>query len=206
MRDWKEKISELWKKQKFGKDSFLIMILGGLLLLIIAWPTDEKRDSQNQVLQSGLMSSSDGMISSTESNQSKELSGYIQAMEERLSRMLESMEGVGKVEVMITYASNYELVPLQQVTKSSSETAEADSSGGSRVIKQQNSSEETVFTMDEQGNQVPYVVTTKEPQIIGIAVSAQGGGNPVIQKNITEVIQSLFRIEANRIIVTRMKS
>ena len=67
-------------------------------------------------------------------------------------------------------------------------------------------SQQTVYTVDEQGNQIPYVLSTNEPEIIGVAVCAQGGGDPTIQRNITEVIQSLFRIEANRIIVTRMKS
>ncbi len=219
MVEWKEKAKTLWKKQKFGKDSFLIMILGGLLLLVIAWPTDSEGEQKRSDTQSASQYNSgtgNGNYIGTQSrtdadnrynlqNQT-ELSLYAADMEARLVQILEAMEGVGEVEVMITYATNYELVPLQEVTQSSSGTQEADANGGTRTVNEQSLTQQTVYTTDEQGNQVPYVISTKEPEIIGVAVCAQGGGNPVIQTSITEVIQSLFRIEANRIIVTRMKS
>lgn len=206
MKELKEKIIRLWKSQKFGKDSFLIMILGGLLLLVIAWPVEKKESSKEGSTQSGLMVSSSDTMNLSQGAETQNLSAYAQSMEERLTGILESMEGVGKVEVMITYASSYEMVPLQEVSSSTHATSETDSNGGSRTIQEESLSQETVYTVDEHGNQVPYVIGTREPEIIGVAVSAQGGASPVIQKNITDVIQSLFRIEANRIIVTRMKS
>ncbi len=212
MAECKEKAKQLWKKQKFGRDSFLIMILGGMLLLVIAWPTG-KKNSDNHVLQeytygqSRTVGGGSAHASGDYGREERtELESYAADVEERLEQMLEAMEGVGETEVMITYASDYELVPLQEVTQSSLETQEADAGGGTRIVQEQSLSQETVYTTDEAGNQVPYVITMKEPEIIGVAVCAQGGGNPVIQTNITEVIQSLFRIEANRIIVTRMKS
>lgn len=39
MHNMPEKIRTLLKGQKFGKDSLIILILAGLLLLVIAWPT-----------------------------------------------------------------------------------------------------------------------------------------------------------------------
>jgi stage III sporulation protein AG len=39
----------------------------------------------------------------------------------------------------------------------------------------------------------------------GVSVVAQGGGDSQIQKNITEVIQALFGIEAHKIKVVKMK-
>ena len=50
-----------------------------------------------------------------------------------------------------------------------------------------------------------YVSKIREPSIEGVTVVAQGGGNAVIQKNITEVIQALFGIEAHKIKVVKMK-
>ena len=189
------------------------MILGGMLLLVIALPTGsgkkqkdtaQKTESSTSV-NMGTETVFDG-VGSGERQTGESLSAYTDRMEKRLISILEAMEGVGEVEVMITYASGYELVPLQEMTKSSSGTEETDASGGTRTIQEESMVQETVYTVDEQGNQIPYVISTKEPEIIGVAVCAQGGGNPVIQRNITEVIQSLFRIEANRIVVTRMKS
>lgn len=212
MAEWKERAKALWKKQKFGRDSFLIMILGGLLLLIIAWPT-EKRKTGNQEAQqyfsrqSGVTNSVNTYTGTDAGYESgTELEAYASRMELSLEEMLEAMDGVGEARVMITYASDYELVPLQEVTQSSLGTQEADASGGTRIVQEQNMTQQTVYTTDDAGNQVPYVITMKQPEIIGVAVCARGGGDPAIQTNITQVIQSLFRIEANRIIVTKMKS
>mgnify|MGYP006875711212 CR=1 FL=1 len=38
-----------------------------------------------------------------------------------------------------------------------------------------------------------------------VTVVAQGGGNAVVQKNITDVIQALFGVEAHKIKVVKMK-
>lgn len=208
MKEWKDKFGRILKNQKFGKDSFLIMILGGILLLIIAWPTSSGKRQQNMVGRTG---DGETTVLKDQAAQSSAMSGenhtaYAAEMEERLTQLLESVQGVGKVQVMITYASGYELVPLQETTRNSDRTEETDANGGTRTILAESLSQETVYTVDEQGNQVPYVLRMKEPEIIGVAVCAQGGGEASIRQNITEVIQSLFRIEANRIIVTRMKS
>lgn len=49
------------------------------------------------------------------------------------------------------------------------------------------------------------MVKEVSPVIEGVSVVAQGGGNPLIQKNITEVIQALFGIEVHKIKVVKMK-
>lgn len=212
MAEWKERAKALWKKQRFGRDSFLIMILGGLLLLIIAWPTEKQKtgnqESQQYFARQSGNTNSVNTYTGTDAGYKSgtELEAYANRMELSLEEILEAMDGVGEARVMITYASDYELVPLQEVMQSSSGTQEADANGGTRIVQEQSMTQQTVYTTDDAGNQVPYVITMKQPEIIGVAVCAHGGGDPAIQTNITQVIQSLFRIEANRIIVTKMKS
>lgn len=208
MKEWKDRVSEILKKQKFGKDSFLIMILGGILLLVIAWPTGSGKkqsgsDRRNSADEAALVKEQTSGSSAAAGENNSE---YAADMEMRLTQLLESVQGVGRVQVMITYASGYELVPLQETTRNSDRTEETDANGGTRTILAESLSQETVYTVDDQGNQVPYVLRMKEPEVVGVAVCAQGGGDAAVRQNITQVIQSLFRIEANRIIVTRMKS
>ena len=45
----------------------------------------------------------------------------------------------------------------------------------------------------------------KSPIVEGVTVVAQGGGNAEVQKNISDVIQALFGVEAHKIIVVKMK-
>ncbi|MGN0307750.1 MAG: stage III sporulation protein AG, partial [Lachnospiraceae bacterium] len=63
----------------------------------------------------------------------------------------------------------------------------------------------TVYIRKETGEQVPYVVKEVSPLVEGVSVVAEGGGNAVVQKNITEVIQALFGIEVHKIKVVKMK-
>lgn len=208
MADWKEKVSQFFKTQKFGKDSFLIMILGGLLLLVIAWPMGDGKETEEPQSRLDAMYSGDGSGNLSVQPQSAagtDMAAYARETEERLQELLQTIDGVGRVEVMITYASSYEIVPLTEVTQSTSSTLETDS-GGARTVNERSTSESVVYTVDGAGNQVPCVITTKEPEVIGVAVSAEGGGNASVRRTVSEVIQSLFRIEANRIVVTRMKS
>ena len=65
--------------------------------------------------------------------------------------------------------------------------------------------ESTVYVTDSAGNNIPYVSKTMQPAVEGVTVVAQGGGDAVIQKNITEVIEALFDIEAHKIKVVKMK-
>lgn len=205
MNKLQKKMTDLLSKQKFGKDSLLILILAGLLMLVIAWPTEpsggkkksdatksEKEDSQEVML--NVAAGSDMQVD------------YETRLEQRLSALLREMDGVGNVRVMVTFANSGEEIPLKDVTRSDRDTTEADGEGGMRVINERDYGEVTIYVTNEEGKRIPYIVRTLEPEVIGVAVIAEGGGNPNIQKNITAVIQSLFRIDANRIIVTKMKS
>lgn len=205
MHNMPEKIKTLLKGQKFGKDSLIILILAGLLLLVIAWPTkssDTKKEDET-VKYEQLDRDSAMMDTSSDWNQDTD---YEAQLEERLEKLLREMDGVGAVRVMITFSASGEEITLKDVVRSDTDTTEADSGGGTRIINESAMEEETVYITDADGRRTPFIVRTTKPEVIGVAVIAEGGGNPTVQKNITAVIQSLFRIDANRIIVTKMKA
>ena len=64
---------------------------------------------------------------------------------------------------------------------------------------------ETIYETDDAGNKIPYVVKQIEPEIQGITVVAQGGENAIVQKNISEVLEALFHLDAHKIKVVKMK-
>ena len=64
----------------------------------------------------------------------------------------------------------------------------------------------TVYTVDERGQNVPYVVRTIPPAVEGVVVIAQGAGRQTVQENIIEAIQVLFGIDANKIKIVKMKN
>ena len=119
--------------------------------------------------------------------------------------MLESMEGVGKVQAMVTVTSSREMIVEKDEPVSRSTVTESDGSGGSRSTNESSYEYETIFKTDSEGNKIPYVVKQIEPEIQGITVVAQGGGNALIQKNISDVLEALFHIDAHKIKVVKMK-
>ena len=42
-------------------------------------------------------------------------------------------------------------------------------------------------------------------QVTGVLISAEGGENPVIVRNIQQAVMALFQVDANRIRIMKMK-
>ena len=106
--DLKEFLREKkWKKMK--KDQWLILFLAGVLLLVVAMPTG--KSSSKTVKQQNAQTE----IAQTNGTGSGE-SDYEKTLETRLAQILEGMEGVGNVQVMITFQDQGESVVEKDVT------------------------------------------------------------------------------------------
>lgn len=191
-----------WCKKKMTRENMIVLALTGILIMVIAIPAGGKKKEEDIGSKSGLSDQESAMIEKEEAvSQSKE-----KELEARLEQFLSCMDGVGKTKVMVTFAATEERVVEKDIpSRSSSQTSENDSAGGSRSVVVQDQEEDTVYTTDGAGNQIPYVKKTLAARVEGVTVLAQGGGSPVIQKNITDVMEALFGIEAHKIKVAKMK-
>lgn len=203
MERWGEKISNLlrerrWRKLK--KTDWAVLALAGVLILIIAMPTGEKKGNDEL-----LPAKESTETVSKEQKNTVTKDDYISQMENKLEKVLSQMEGVGKVTVMITVADNGSYVVEKDMTKNTTTTTENDSNGGSRTVTEQQSGESTIYTENGQ-EKVPYIQKENLPTIEGIVVVAEGGGNGKTISDISETIQALFPVEAHRIKVVKMGS
>lgn len=180
------------------KENMIVIALIGVLLLVIAIPAERKDERKGDNWEKV------ELTSTTEETKEGE-KDYVSALENRMENLLEDVEGVGKTQVMITLKTSEEQIVEKDTPISRSSITENDNTGGSRSTSDVKSQEETVYTVNSNGDKIPYVIKTQEPEIEGITVVAQGGGNPTVQKNISEVIQALFNIEIHRIKVVKMK-
>lgn len=131
------------------------------------------------------------------------LEKYAAAQEEKLETLLSAMEGVGKVEVMLTFVSSEELVVEKDAPTVRSNTVEKDSEGGTRTVTQFETGDSTVYRSGS-GESDPYVVKTLNPRVEGILVVAEGAGDGTVNRSITEIAQALFGVEAHRVKVVAM--
>lgn len=187
-----------WRKLK--KTDWAVIALTGVLLMILAIPTGDKKQGGEPVL-----TKENTEETVTEKTKTVQKDDYISDLENKLEKVLSQMEGVGKVAVMITVSDNGTCVVEKDTTKNTSTTEEKDSSGGNRTVTEQEMGESTVYI--ERGQEkTPYIQKETLPTIEGIVVVAEGGGNGKTISDISETIQALFPVEAHRIKVVKMGS
>ena len=202
---------------KLRKENFLVMILLGILLLVVVWPMgDSSKEKNKEKEQEKFLSEDSGSYEAYAISSMKETAAenmteeamisYADYLESALEEVLFSMEGVGKVKVMITMESSGEAVLEKDVVKKRAGTTEVDAAGGSRNTTDISEQGETVFTQGEGSRQIPFVKRVEAPKVLGVLVAAEGGQDIKIAKNITEAIQALFDIEAHKIKVVKMNS
>ena len=186
--------------KKLKKDQLLILLLFGVLLLVIAIPADRGREKKSRAEEA---SDSDDTLKGTEQSFSE--SSYERQQEERLKEVLQKVEGVGRVEVMITLRSSSEKVVEKDAPSRSQRVEETDSQGGSRTTQENEREETTVYEEGEDGKRTPYVVQELEPVVEGVIVIAEGGGNAAVKQNILEAVEALFPVEAHKIKIMNLK-
>ncbi len=215
------------------KENLVVLILSGVLLFIIALPTNSGEKSAGDSLLSGraatgnagsgLTVGGNGSAATragtgTETGGNTETAGlgngnldetqnseYAKALEQELTEILGEISGVGEVKVMITLKSSRELVVEKEENVNRSATNEKDAQGGSRIVNQMESEAVTVYRT-QSGESEPYVVKTLTPEIEGILIVAQGAGSGEINRTLTDVVQALFGLEVHKIRVVKMGS
>lgn len=130
---------------------------------------------------------------------------YEAEMENRIKNILKSVDGVGKVDVMVVLKSSSEKVVRVDRSTSTSTTQEKDAGGGTREIANSQSDESTVLSGSGSGGggNVPMIEKELSPEISGIIISAQGGGSPTVKAEISGAMEALFGLPAHKIKVLK---
>lgn len=190
--------------QKFtnGKGNpWLIGLLIGLILLVIALPSDSPDKAESGF--ADISKKSENSTAESSNGSASDTQDGVRNLEKRLERVLEQVEGVGEVEVMITLRSSGEKIVEKDVKNSGSESEQNQSEQGKSSANASEQEESTVYTRGSDGAEMPYVREVMEPEVAGVIVAAQGGGNSVVAANITDAVMALFGIEAHKIKVMK---
>ncbi len=188
----------LEKVKNFKKDQWLIIVLAGILLFIIALPTEKKKEKAKE----------EGGSETAAMEEAGEGAGelgedYGSYLEEKLEEILSQMKGVGKVKVMITLADAGEEVLEKDTKESRTETNEGSGETGRKATE--TDLEYTTIFVEESGVRRPYIIRKKNPKVEGVVVIAEGGGNSVVAQNISKAVGALFSIESHKIMVMKME-
>lgn len=230
--DWKDHISKFGGKMT--KEKWLFLLLLGVLLMILSFPlpgsekSEKKRNVKAQTSESGSGavplwtgephasgSGSGGQEGNFDSSNGKEASpaaapavkegSYEAQLEARIKDILKSVEGVGKVDVMVVLKSSSEKVVRVDRSTSTNTTQERDSGGGARDVSSSQMEENTVLAGSGTGTGGNSPIIEKEisPEISGIIISAEGGGSGAVKTEISQAMEALFGLPPHKIKVLK---
>lgn len=197
MNDYIRKIN--WKKwiergKKVGVMRLALLIIAGVLLLLSSFGGQENKKEEKK-----------SETKQLEQSEEYQLNTYIENMESRLTNVLSQVDGIGKVQVMITAKSTQEKVILKDVPYKKSTVKEQDGSGTTKESTEMTGEEGTVLEKQQDGSENPYITKEIQPEIEGVIVIAQGAEEKRIQAEINDAVVALFSVPSHKIKVMKMK-
>lgn len=117
---------------------------------------------------------------------------YVSTLNDELTSVISSIEGVGECNVMITLKNTKESVYAEN-----SETSDSDSSNS------QNN--EYVIYNSENGDS-PLLLKEEMPQVAGVAVVCSGGDSEAVREKIIDCVCALFNISSSRVSVAKLNT
>ncbi|HOQ16374.1 MAG TPA: hypothetical protein PLL17_08670 [Defluviitaleaceae bacterium] len=166
----------------------LLIILGDTAFNNLPRKLEEKRDN----------------LVSNEGNLKEMNKTYEDVIEERLKEIFSKMEGVGKVEVMVTISYGKEIFLAEDVNSNYSRTIEEDSQGGKREITSEDIQSKTVMQNTGSGSTQPVILKEKYPEIKGVLILAEGGEDPRVKQQLTAAAETLLGVPAHKVQVFKM--
>lgn len=119
-------------------------------------------------------------------------------LEEKMEEFFGGIEGVGKVKVMITYKSSSEKVVADETNE-----RESKNNDGNKVSTETSKEVKKVIVNGGSGNQA-LVVKELSPEIEGIVIIAQGGGDVFVKDALLRAAQALTDVPSYKIEILKM--
>lgn len=172
-------ISSLCKtlRERLGGDKRLLnwIVLAGIAGMVLIALSEWLPDSPAEA------------VTEQEEPTSSTVSDYETDLEQRLEALICQVDGAGEACVMVTLSTSEYIVYATD--------SETHADGSSR---------QEHLLLDEEAAEPALVETTRTPEIQGVAVLCAGAESPDVQAKVTQIVQVLTGIGANRITVERM--
>lgn len=174
-----------WRILFAKRNRFLLIGLAGICLIVLSdilWGTGPSGGENGPPVQETAA-------------QTQQPSDAEQALEERLAGMIGSVQGAGRVRVMVTLENAGETVYATDEKSDTQASGTAD-----RRTSYEN---EHVFFDAQEGRQ-PLVETRLEPEVKGVAVVCEGGDDVTVIRRVTDLVSVVLRLPSNRVCVIKM--
>jgi len=164
-------------KERIGKEKLLKIALisgvAGMIMILVSdfFPIDK---------------------STTEKNAGLNISSYKNNLEEEVETMLEKIDGVGRVEVMITFSGTEEYIFAEEIKASKSD-------------KFSSQMQNEFVLIEKNGEKEALISKVNNPQISGVVVVCDGGDSDKVCESVYRTVSTVLGIPTKNIYVTKLK-
>ncbi|NLY85921.1 MAG: sporulation stage III protein AG [Tissierellia bacterium] len=193
MNDLFDKIKkhlESINNKKFINNLFIILGISIIFLIVANYILDSKKEAPN---------TENEFKSQVSYEEEMDYSAYL---EKKLANILSKLEGVGKVNVMVTLENSVEKITATNTTKSTENIVENDGEGGTRQVQREDLTMQVV-TRGSDGSLL--VVKEIKPKVLGVIVIAEGADDPEVKEKLYEAVKTVLGITGNKVQVYSSK-
>ena len=176
---------------------FLVILVITVISINIIWNKNENNQNDEDVSSYKELANSNDASTNFENNEYN--------LEEKLKNILSKINGVGNVEVLITYQETSELIAMYNENVKESSTEETDTSGGKRVIQEVDTSKDIVY-QEESGTKMPITQKVVMPKMEGAIIIAEGANDSNVRANMIQAVEAATGLLSHKIQVFEMKN
>lgn len=202
----KEKINNLFTKKEGESNKrkmenlvvFLIILIITIIVINVIWNGDNKEDTKTTDDNKKLATKEENYQEDIAKNDISE-----DSLSNNLEGILTKIDGVGKVQVMITYSETSKIIPIYNEESTEENTEETDSEGGTRKVTQTDTKKEVIYE-EKDGEKELITQSTTSPKIEGAIITAEGAGSAEVKTNIIQAVEAVTGLATHKIQVFQM--
>ena len=177
---------------------FIIILIVTIIAINLIWNDNNKeKETQNDETKKLAITQKSSNNETIETSSSNDL-------EEKLEKILSTIQGVGEVHVFINYSESSEVIPMYNENSKTSTTEETDTEGGVRKIQETDTQKDVIY-QENDGEKVPITQKTIKPKIEGAIITAKGASDANVKTNIIQAVEAVTGLATHKIQVFEMQ-
>lgn len=177
---------------------FIIIIVITIIAINAIWSDNSKKSNKEENV-----IDSNKKLATTSTNQQQDQTNTMEQLKGNLETILTKINGVGKVNVLVTYTESSQLVAMYNENTKETSTEEKDTQGGTRLTKESDTQKDVIY-QEENGEKKPITQKTIMPKIEGAIITAEGANDVNVKTNIIQAVEAVTGLATHKIQVFEM--
>lgn len=136
-------------------------------------------------------------------NKDFNISLYEKGLENRLLDIIKKIDGVGNANIMVTLENSIEYIFAQEKREKIDKISDYQDQVPLKTQERNDEERKLMLVDGPNGKRQALIKTQIQPKVKGVVVVCQGGDNPYINQQVTNLLTTVLNISSNRVYVTR---